>query len=165
MRAVSTAAMGLRHAFGAVAQALLIAAIVAALIVAYAAVTNTAPSGASDVLGARGGKTGGGTAGSGTIVERFMDGATEGHYGARVTFDVSTSATPYPYVHLMCYQDGSLVAEGRTGFFPTAIGNEWFYLGPTPNWQGGAADCTAKLEKYGRKAWSVLASTSFHVYE
>jgi hypothetical protein len=114
--------------------------------------------------GGGGGKPTGDTAGSGTIAAVFMDGATEGHYGARVTFDLSTSATPYPYVHIMCYQ-GSLVAEGRTGFFPTAMGDEWFYLGPTPNWQGGEAECTAKLEKYSRKGWSVLASTSFHVYE
>jgi hypothetical protein len=57
------------------------------------------------------------------------------------------------------------VAEGRQGFFPTAIGNEWFVLGPTPAWQGGAADCTATLEKYTRKGWGVLASVSFPVYD
>lgn len=110
-----------------------------------------------------GGKPGGGGGTSGTIVMVPMDGATEAHYAARVTFTVSTTATPYPYVHLRCYQDGGLVAEGRQGFFPTAIGNEWFYLGPTGNWTGGAADCTATLEKYGTKNWTVLATTSFHV--
>lgn len=122
---------------------------------------------AGSVFAARGGGKpgGGGSTTNGTIGVAYMDGATEAHYGARVTFTLSTSATPYPYVHLRCYQGGSLVLEGRQGFFPTALGNQWFYLGPTPNWQGGAADCTATLEKYGTKAWSVLATTAFPVFE
>jgi hypothetical protein len=121
---------------------------------------------ASTAFAAKGGAgkpTGGGTTGGGTISLALMDGATEAHFGARVGFTVATTATPYPYVHLMCKQNGSLVAEGRTGFFPTALGNEWFYLGPTTLWQGGAADCTANLEKYGGKGWSVLGTTTFSV--
>lgn len=123
---------------------------------------------AGSVFAARGGggkPGGGGSTSGGTIAVSYMDGATEAHFAARVTFTVSTTATPYPYVHLRCYQGGALVAEGRQGFFPTAIGNEWFYLGPTGNWTGGAADCTATLEKYGTKSWTVLATTTFHVYE
>jgi len=123
---------------------------------------------AGSVFAGRGGggkPGGGGTTSGGTIAMVPMDGATEAHFAARVTFTVSTTATPYPYVHLRCYQGGGLVAEGRQGFFPTAIGNEWFYLGPTGNWTGGAADCTATLEKYGTKSWTVLATTSFHVAE
>jgi hypothetical protein len=112
-----------------------------------------------------GGKPGGGGGGTGTISLAFMDGATQADFAARVTFNVSTTATAYPYVHLMCRQNGVLVAEGRQGFFPTALGNQWFTLGPTPAWQGGAADCTANLEKYASKGWSVLGSTGFHVYE
>jgi hypothetical protein len=95
-----------------------------------------------------------------------MDGATEAHYGARVTFTIATTSTEYPYVHLRCSQGGTLVLEGRQGFFDTALGNEWLYLGPSPLWQGGAADCTATLEKSTSKGgWSVLGTTSFHVYE
>ena len=144
------------------ASAALEGALISVLIVGLFAVPALAGKGGNG----GGGKPGGGdTGGNGTISLVVMDGATEAHFGARVTFEVATTATPYPYVHLMCYQGGSLVAEGRTGFFPTAIGDEWFYLGPTPNWQGGAADCTANLEKYSRKGWAVLASTSFPVYE
>jgi hypothetical protein len=127
---------------------------------------------AGTALAARGGNGGGGhggggnTSGSGTISLALMDGATEAHFAARVTFTISTDATPYPFVHLMCYQGGTLVGEGRQGFFETALGNPWFYLGPTPSWQSGEADCTANLEKSTNKGWSVLASTpSFHVYE
>jgi hypothetical protein len=146
------------HSLQALAEAGLVSILVIGLI--------AFPAFAARGGGGGGGKGGGGsTAGSGTIDMVLMDGATEAHFGARVTFTVSTTATPYPYVHLMCSQGGSLVAEGRTGFFPTALGNEWFYLGPTPNWQGGAADCTANLEKYSNKGWSVLGSTTFHVLE
>lgn len=143
------------HALLAVAEAGLISLLVVGLL-------------AGTAFAARGGergKPGGGSSGSGTIALALMDGATEPHFGARVTFTVSTTSTEYPYVHLMCYQGGALVGEGRQGFFPTALGNQWFYLGPTPNWQAGAADCTAKLEKYSRKGWSVLAATSFHVFD
>jgi hypothetical protein len=137
-------------------MALAEASLVALLVVGLMAGTAFAGKGG-------GGKPGGG--GSGTIAMVPMDGATEAHFGARVTFSVSTTATPYPYVHLKCWQGGSLVAEGRQGFFATALGNEWFTLGPTPAWQSGAADCTAYLEKYSSKGWNVLGSTSFHVYE
>ena len=152
--------MRIRSVFTHASQAVLEGALIAALIVGLMAGTALAGKPAG------GGKPSGGSVGGGTIKLALMDGATDAHFGGRATFAVSTTATPYPYVHLMCRQDGGLVAEGRTGFFPSALGNEWFYLGPTPNWQGGAADCTANLEKYSNKgAWSVLASTTFHVSE
>ncbi len=139
-------------------QALAEASLIAMLVVGLMAGTAFAAKGG-------GGKPGGGS-GTGTISLAVMDGATDAHFGARVSFNVATDATPYPYVHLMCHQGGSLVAEGRQGFFPTALGNEWFTLGPTPAWQEGAAECTANLEKSGRRGgWSVLGSTTFHVYE
>ena len=143
------------HTLMALAEAGLIAILVVGLI------AGTAFAGRGG-----GGKPGGGSGGSGTLTMQPMDGATQAHFGARVTFSITQTATPYPYVHLMCYQGGSMVAEGRQGFFSTAIGNEWFTLGPTDYWTGGAADCTARLEKYSsRGTWSVLGSTSFTVYE
>jgi hypothetical protein len=143
----------LTHSMQAVLEGALISLLVVGLI-------------AGTALAARGGGgKPGSSSGTATISPIWMDGGTEAHFGAQVGFNVSTAATPYPYVHLMCSQNGSLVAEGRTGFFPTAIGNEWFYLGPTGNWTGGAADCVANVEKYSNKGWSVLGSTSFHVYE
>ena len=142
------------HTVMALAEASLVALLVVGLM------AGTAFAGKGD-----GGKPGGGGSTGGTIAMVPMDGATEAHFGARVTFNVSTTATDYPYVHLKCWQGGSLVAEGRQGFFPTALGNEWFTLGPTPAWQSGAADCTATLEKYTKKGWGVLATTSFPVSE
>jgi hypothetical protein len=153
--------MRIRSVLSHSAQAVVEGALIAALVVG--ALAGTALAGKPGGGGGHGG--GGTTSGTGTINLSLMDGATEAHYAARVSFNVSTSATPYPYVHLLCSQNGSLVAESRTGFFSTALGNKWFYLGPTTNWQGGAADCTAKLESYSGKGWSVLGSTAFHAYE
>lgn len=148
----------LSHSVQAVAEGSLVALLVVGLMAGSVLAAKPATSG--------GGKPGGGGSTGGTISLALMDGATEPHFAARVTFNVSTTATQYPYVHLRCFQGGSLVGEGRQGFFPTALGNKWFYLGPTPSWPSGAADCTATLEKSTSKGWSILASTpSFHVYE
>ena len=91
--------------------------------------------------------------------------ASEGPgYGDSVTFAVSTDATSQPFVHLRCFQNGSLVLESWQAW---AHSDRMFTLGGSPAWQGGAGDCTAYLEnwdsysKNGRTP--VLASTSFHV--
>jgi hypothetical protein len=138
------------------------ASLVALLVVGLMASTVFAGRGGN---GNGGGKPGGNTGGSGTISLALMNGAAEAHFAAQVTFTIATDATAYPFVHLKCYQGGALVGEGRQGFFETALGNPWFYLGPTPSWQGGDADCTATLEKSTNKGWSVLATAPpFHVY-
>jgi hypothetical protein len=58
MKAVSIAASGMRHSFGAIAQAMIMVAIVAALVFGIAAVSGKSPSGASSVLAAHGAKSG-----------------------------------------------------------------------------------------------------------
>jgi hypothetical protein len=87
---------------------------------------------------------------------------TAPHYGDAITFYVSTTATTTPYVDLRCYQNGVLVGEGWRGFFEGALSNETFGL-RSPQWSGGAADCTADLDMQVNNKWKVLASTSFHV--
>ncbi|HZN87353.1 MAG TPA: hypothetical protein VFB44_00105 [Thermoleophilaceae bacterium] len=108
------------------------------------------------------GKGGKPSSGSGTISPVFID-STDGvaHYGQRVTFNVSTTATTEPWVHLECYQGGALVAQGWEGFFQRSLDDGVFGLA-SGAWTGGAADCTANLTK---PDGSVLGSTSFHVYE
>jgi hypothetical protein len=86
----------------------------------------------------------------------------EPQYGDRVTFNISTTATTYPYVNLKCYQNGALVAQGWAGFFDGALGTQAFGL-YSPQWTGGAADCVANLDMNSHGKWKVLASTSFHV--
>lgn len=84
------------------------------------------------------------------------------NYGGTVTFNVSTTATQYPYVNLQCFQNNALVGQGWAGFFAGALGSESFGL-YAPQWTSGAADCTAWLDMSVNGHWKVLASTSFHV--
>jgi hypothetical protein len=88
-------------------------------------------------------------------------------FGGPVTFDVSTDATARPFVDLQCLQNGTQVMKSLQAWFYGATGAQLFYLGPTPAWQGGAADCTAYLENWDSYSKngkiSVLASTSFQV--
>jgi hypothetical protein len=99
--------------------------------------------------------------GTGTISLVLLD-STDGvaHWGQRVTFNVSTTATNEPWVNLRCYQSGTLVSEGWEGFFAGSLDDGVFGL-YSPKWTGGDADCTARLTT---PQWAELASTSFHVY-
>jgi hypothetical protein len=132
---------------------LAVAAAVAALCLALA----------GTALAAKGGGRGGGKPqpGTGTISLVLLD-STDGlaHWGQRVTFNVSTTATNQPWVNLRCYQNGALVSEGWEGFFAGSLDDGIFGL-YSPQWTGGDADCTARLTT---PQWSELASTSFHVY-
>ena len=105
------------------------------------------------------------TAPSGTIKVVPLSPSTDGllHYGQQVTFDVYTSATAYPWVLLECSQNGSLVYRHQNGIFPTSL-MQVFTLGLTPAWTGGAADCTAYLQKRDSRKTQTLATLNFHVY-
>lgn len=119
--------------------------------------------------GGGGGKGGGGKpGGAGGTIELVLLESTDGlaHYGQKVTFSVSTTATDYPWVVAKCYQNGTLVYEQANGIFPTSLGQN-FTLGPTPAWSGGAANCTAYLQdwsNYSRGKVVTLASMDFDVY-
>ncbi len=86
--------------------------------------------------------------------------------GSKVTLFEGTTAVTRPFVHVKCYQNGSLVLEAWNAVFTSPTGSATFTFS-TPAWQSGAADCTAYLEnwdQYGTKGKvSVLTSTSFHV--
>jgi hypothetical protein len=103
-----------------------------------------------------------------TSTSAFTAAATDGpSYGDSVTFAVSTTATAQPFVHLKCFQNGSLVLESWQAWFEGGLGDRSFTLGGSPAWQSGDADCTAYLENWDsyskNRRISVLASTSFHV--
>lgn len=84
-------------------------------------------------------------------------------YGDTITFTVSTTATSQPFVNLVCYQNGVLVANGWGAFFAGGLGGENFVLS-SPAWSGGAANCTANLDMYvSSSKYKVLTSTSFDV--
>jgi len=118
---------------------------------------------------AKGGRnTGGGgtTGGSGGTISLVLLNSTDGlaHFNGLATFNVSTSATSQPWVTVKCYR-GSLVYQESNGIFATSL-DRIFTFGPTPDWPGGDADCTATLENWSSypKSITVLASMSFHVY-
>lgn len=87
---------------------------------------------------------------------------TAPHWNGLVSFDIATTATAEPYVNLQCFQGGVLVGQGWAGYFDGALGSRSIGLS-SPQWTSGAADCVAYLDKYTRRGWQQLASTSFHV--
>jgi hypothetical protein len=148
MRAGSAIAAGGRHAFEVGLQALVIAAIIAAVALAMSAVYRPAGfvAGLDTADAAR--------AGGGHIA------VPDGYFGG------TTVATTNPggdvAVHAQCFQSG--VAVWAQVARVDANNQAVLTLGPTPRWTGGDADCTA-AEGYWTKTgrWRVLAETTFHV--
>lgn len=136
--------MALKHAIG----------LMTALLLTFSLLSGTAEA-------ARGGNQTGGASGSLSLV--LLD-STDGlaHYGHNVTFNVSTTLS-YPFVELQCSQGGTLVAQGWEGFFTGALSDRVFGL-YSPQWTGGAADCTAYLSYMTKRGtWQRVASTTFSV--
>jgi apolipoprotein N-acyltransferase len=84
-------------------------------------------------------------------------------YGSQVTFNVSTTATSFPWVEVLCWQGKTLVYAQTMGFFSSFYTAPVYQLGPTPSWSGGAANCTATLFSYENAKRRDLASTAFNV--
>jgi len=119
-------------------------------------------------LAGKGKPPSGGAGGGGSISLRLLN-SIDGlpHVLQKVTFDVSTTATQYPYVTVDCYDArGVLIYEASRGIFPTSL-SQVFTLGSN-SWMSGAADCTAWLQNWDNYAKhhqiTNLVSTSFHVY-
>jgi len=125
---------------------------------------------APSALAAKGGggntSGGGGSTSASSSISLVVLNSTDGlpHWGGEVTFNTSTTATDQPFVNLLCYQNGVLVAEGWAGFFEGALNSGYTFGLDSGAWQSGAADCTAWLDMHTRHGWRQLASTSFHVY-
>jgi len=121
------------------------------------------------LAGGGGGKPGGkgSTTTNGTIELVLVNSADSvANWGEQVRFKVSTTATSQPHVDLKCYQGGTLVYGGTTGYYD---GYPWPWTQTftlySQSWTGGDADCTAvlyKLANTGSK--TTLNSLSFHVY-
>ena len=111
------------------------------------------------------GKPSGGGSTSSSIQVIMLD-STDGsaHYGQRVTFNVSTTATTQPLVSLKCSQAGEVVYSGSTGFYDSYPW-PWTQVQTLTStaWTGGAADCVATLYRYTGKGYSNLATASFGV--
>jgi hypothetical protein len=131
-------------------------AVVAAAAVA-ATVAYSGPASAAR-FNHHGGKVPSGT----TTISLVLLNSTDGlaHYGQDVTFNVSSTQTDQPWVHLVCSQSDAVVSEGWEGMFAGSLDDGVFGL-YSPKWTGGAADCTATVTN---PSWIPLASTSFYAY-
>ena len=79
-----------------------------------------------------------------------------------VTFNMSTTATAQPYVHLVCSGNG-IGYNAWKGVFAGSLDTDWNFVLSSGGWTSGAGDCTASLGMYTKQGFRQLASTSFHV--
>ena len=86
------------------------------------------------------------TTGDSTIDLVLLDSQDAAHFGEHVTFDITTTATVYPYVTLRCSQNGVVVSGETIAMWLGGVYTQTFTLGPSIAWTGGAAECTATLE-------------------
>jgi hypothetical protein len=101
-------------------------------------------------LAGKGGKGSGagntnGTAPTGSLSLVQVD-STDGvaHWGQRVTFNASSSATYY-FVAVRCSQNGATVYKADKGFYASWPADQRNFWLMSSAWTGGAADCTAEL--------------------
>src|SRR5215210_3141492 len=111
------------------------------------------------------GKPGGGGGAVSSLQLVLLD-STDGlpHWGQKITFNVSTTATTQPFVSVNCYQGSAWVYADSVGYFADYPWAKEFTLAAA-SWPGAAADCTARLfsTKDGSRT-TTLATLSFHVY-
>jgi hypothetical protein len=138
-------------------------------VAALAVALITTLSASSPALAAKGGggKPPGGGSSSSSVRLVLLD-STDGlpHYGQRITFSVSTTATTRPFVRLNCYQDGVWLVAGSVGLFPDYPWSQEFILssgGAAGGWSSGAADCDATLYSNDGRRSTDLAKIAFHV--
>ena len=97
------------------------------------------------------GKPGGATSAAQLALRMVTDQNADGkpNFNDQITFAVSTTATDKPYVNVVCYQGGTYVYGAWVGFYPGAWFGQTFDLS-SDLWQGGAADCVARLVMWTR---------------
>jgi hypothetical protein len=109
---------------------------------------------------------GGHTTASGTFGLVLLD-STDGsaHWGQRVTFNVSTTATTEPHVSLKCSQNGVLVYAAQTGYYAGYLW-PWTQVMTLSSvaWTGGSADCVATLYYFSGATVVSLGTSSFTAY-
>jgi hypothetical protein len=139
----------------------------AAAALAVAALTTLGAS--APALAAKGGgggkPAGGGTTSSSSLKLVLLDSTDNvAHWGQRVTFDVSTSATTEPHVGVTCSQNGVAVYTTQTGFY-ASYPWPWTQTMTLSSgaWTGGAADCSATLYYFNGSKTVTAATLAFHV--
>ena len=154
----STTASGFRHGAGAIAEAALVLAIAAALIIGAALLGRSAPIGAGTAFARS-------TTPSSIELAQVsgLSASIQPSLGSTVSFQTSYPRTvKNPRIEVLCHQDGALVF-GMAGsvtydFQLGGAGSTWLTV-------GGPAECTANLFYFGshagKQTYNVLASTDF----
>ena len=106
--------------------------------------------------------SGGSSSITGPVVVVDNNGNGLANWGDTVAFNMSTTATAQPYVHLVCSGNG-IGYDSWKGVFAGSLDTNWNFVLSSGGWTSGAADCTASLGMYTRHGFKQLASTSFHV--
>jgi hypothetical protein len=105
------------------------------------------------------------TGASGLSLVLLNSNDNQANWGEKVTFNVSTNATDYPFVGLNCYKSSTWVLSTSAGYFPSYPWPSTQDITLRSNaWTGGAADCTATLYSVDGGNETVLDTLSFHVY-
>ena len=158
MRATSTAASVVRHLGGVGAQALIVFAIIAAILLALSPVYKPA-----DFLAGTGDAHAAAAKGDPWISLNEAARVAAPSLGSTVSFSTGYPKTVRnPRIEVLCSQDGRLV-YGEAG----GVDDSFLLGGGGSRWKdgGGSADCTANLFYFGWKAGTQtyvrLASTSF----
>lgn len=115
-------------------------------------------------LAGKGGKpsSGGSSSISAPVMVADVNGDGLPNWGETVTFNVSTTATAQPFVHLVC-SGNSVGYDSWKGYFAGSLDTNWNFVLSSGGWTSGAADCNASLGMYTKQGFKQLASTSFHV--
>jgi hypothetical protein len=106
--------------------------------------------------------SGGSSSITGPVMVADANGDGLPNWGDTVTFNVSTTATAQPYVHLVCSGNG-IGYDSWRGYFSGSLDTNWNFVLSSGGWTSGGADCTAWLGMYTKQGFRQLASTSFHV--
>ena len=94
------------------------------------------------------------------VVDNNGDGLA--NWGDIVTFNISTTATAQPFIHLVCSGNG-IGYDSWKGVFAGSLDTNWNFVLGSGGWTSGAADCTASLGMYTKQGFKQLTSTTFHV--
>ena len=178
MRAAFSLSGATRHAAIALAEGLIVAGIIAALLLALSPIYAPARliSGTDQTYAAKGGNGGGGSSAI-WLVDAVS--ARSGGLGLGDSFTVGyeTGRTDQPWGRVLCYANETSVvsdAARASNYWPMIWGRTYslYEGGPTPQpfvleashyWLGGGADCVVDLIKFNSDytRLQVLASTAF----
>jgi hypothetical protein len=106
--------------------------------------------------------SGGSSSISGPVMVVDNNGDGLANWEDTVMFNITTTATAQPFIHLVCSGNG-IGYDSWKGVFAGSLDTNWNFVLSSGGWTSGAADCTASLGMYTKQGFKQLTSTTFHV--